>query len=85
MTKKAGHCLLEPRLNPNPLSAIISLVFNIASGNFLASQIRQRLLRDDHDRAEDIWWPWQRGGPNRRILPGLTKRREMEQELFETD
>ena len=44
--------------------------------------LRQRLLRDDHDGAADIWWQWRRGGPARSILPGLVKRREMEKELF---
>jgi lysozyme len=85
MTEKAVHWLVGPRLNANQFSATVSLVFNIGSGNFRASQIRQRLLRDDHDGAADIWWQWRRGGPNRRILPGLVKRREMERELFETD
>ena len=54
MTEKAVHWLVGPRLNPNQFSATVSLVFNIGSGNFRASQIRQRLLRDDHDGAADI-------------------------------
>ena len=85
MTEKAVHWLVGPRLNANQFSATVSLVFNIGSGNFRASQIRQRLLRDDHDGAADIWWQWRRGGPNRRILPGLVKRREMEIKVFEPD
>ena len=85
MTEKAVHWLVGPKLTSNQFSATVSLVFNISSGNFRASQIRQRLLRDDHDGAADIWWQWRRGGPDRRILPGLVKRREMERELFETD
>ena len=56
MIEKAVHWLVGPRLNPNQFSATVSLVFNIGSGNFRASQIRQRLLRDDHDRAADICW-----------------------------
>ena len=51
-------------------------------GNFRASQIRQRLLREDREGAVEIWWQRRRGGPDRRILPGLVKRREMEKELF---
>ena len=83
MTEKAVHVLVGPRLNPNQFSATVSLVFNIGSGNFRASQIRSRLLRDDHDGAADNpWWQWRLGGPARRILPGLVKRREMEKELF---
>ena len=84
MTEKAVHVLAGPRLSANQFSATVSLVFNIGSGNFKASQIHSRLLRDDHDGAADIWWQWRRGGPSRRILPGLVKRREMEKELFFT-
>jgi lysozyme len=84
MTEKAVHALVGPRLSANQFSATVSLVFNIGLGNFRASQIRQRLRRDDHDGAADIWWQWRRGGPNSRILPGLANRREMERELFET-
>ena len=49
MTEKVVHWLVEPCLNPNQFSATVSLEFNIGSGNFCASQIRQRPLRDDHD------------------------------------
>ena len=82
MTEKAVHALVGPRLSANQFSATVSLVFNIGSGNFRASQIRSRLLRDDLEGAADIWWQWRRGGPSRRILPGRVKRREMEKELF---
>ena len=82
MTEKAVQALVSPRLNPNQFLATVSLVFNIGSGNFKAFQIRSRLLRDDFEGAANIWWQWRRGGPSRRILPGLVKRREMEKELF---
>ena len=85
MTKKAVHALVGPGLSANQFSATVSLVFNIGLGNFRAIQIRQRLLREDFDRAADIWWQWRRGEPYRRILPGLVKRWDMERELFETD
>ena len=54
MTEKAVHALVGPRLNPNQFSATVSLVFNIGSGNFRASQIRSRLLREDFEGAADI-------------------------------
>ena len=82
VAEKAVHALIRPRLTPNQFSACVSLVFNIGSGNFRASQIRQRLLREDHEGAADIWWQRRRGGPAKRILPGLVRRREMEKELF---
>ena len=85
VAEKAVHALVGPRLTPNQFSACVSLVFNIGSGNFRASQIRQRLLREDHEGAADIWWQWRRGGPAKRVLPGLVRRREMERELFEAN
>ena len=82
VAEKAVHVLVGPNLTPNQFSACVSLVFNIGRDNFRASQIRQRLLREDHEGAADIWWQWRRGGPAKRILPGLVRRREMEKELF---
>lgn len=84
MTKRAVHALVVLGLSANQFSVNVSLVFNISSGNFRASPIRQRLLRYDHDGAADIWWQWRRGGSDRRVLPAFVKRREMERELFET-
>ena len=81
---RAVHWLVGPKLTSNQFLATVSLEFNISSNHFRVSQIRQRLLRDDHDGAADIWWQWQRGGPDRRILSRLLKSREMERELFET-
>ncbi len=82
MTEKAVQALVRPRLDPNQFSATVSLVFKIVSGNFEASQIRSRLLRHHFEGAANIWWTWRRGGPSRRILPGLVKRLETGKELF---
>ncbi len=54
MTEKVVHALVGPRLSANQFSAAVSLVFNIGSGNFRASQIRSRLLREDFEGAADI-------------------------------
>ena len=54
MTEKAVHVLVGPKLTANQFSACVSLVFNIGSGNFRASQIRQRHLREDHEGAADL-------------------------------
>ena len=74
--------LLGPVLSAKEFPANVSLVLNIGSGSFRTSPIRQRLLRNDHDRAADIWWRWRRGGSDRRILLGLVKRRAVKRELF---
>ena len=61
MTEKAVHALVGPRLNPNQFSANVGLVFNIGSGNFKASQIRPKLLREDFEGAAGICWQWRKG------------------------
>ena len=82
MTEKAVHWLVGPKLTPNQFSATISLVFNIGSENFKASQIHFRLLRDDFEGAADIWWQFRCWG--RAYPPRLVKRRETEH-LFCSD
>ena len=72
--------LLGPVLSAKEFSANVSLVLNIGSGSFRTSPIRQRLLRNDHDRAADIWWRWRRGGSDRRILLGFVKRGAIKRE-----
>jgi lysozyme len=63
--------------------ASCSLAYNIGTGAFARSTIRQRLARGDYYGAADIWWQFRRGGG--RILPGLVRRRAAEKELFLSD
>jgi len=67
-------------LTLNQFSALVSLVFNIGSGNFQNSTLRMKLNRRDYEGCADNFWQWRRGGG--RILPGLVKRRELEKQLF---
>tara|TARA_R110000851_G_C13101976_1_gene568676 strand:+ start:1914 stop:2447 length:534 start_codon:yes stop_codon:yes gene_type:complete len=69
-------------LNQNQFDALVSLVFNIGSGNFKASTLRMKLNRGDVTGAANEFWKWRRGGG--KILPGLVKRRELEVTLFQT-
>lgn len=72
--------LVRVNLNQNQYDALVSLVFNIGQGNFEASTLRQKLNRGDYEGAANEFWKWRRGGG--RILPGLVKRREVEEKLF---
>ena len=76
----ASLVLSRAELTPNMFSACCSLAYNIGTGAFQRSQIRQRLIRGEYDGAADIWWQWRRGGG--RILPGLVRRRAAERALF---
>lgn len=72
--------LVKVQLNQNQYDALVSLVFNIGQGNFRASTLRQKLNRGDFEGAANEFKKWRRGGG--RILPGLVKRREVEEKLF---
>ena len=72
--------LVRVPLTINQFSAIVSLVFNIGSGNFQNSTLRMKLNRRDYQGCADNFWQWRRGGG--RILPGLVRRRELEIQLF---
>lgn len=75
--------LVYTPLTHNQLSALISFVYNIGSGNFQASTLRAKLNRGDYLGASNEFWKWRRGGGV--ILKGLVKRRKAEEELFLTE
>lgn len=72
--------LVRVNLNQNQYDALASLVFNIGQGNFKSSTLRQKLNRGDYEGAAGEFWKWRRAGG--KVLPGLVKRREVEEKLF---
>ena len=73
--------LVKPvALNENQFSSLVSFVYNIGSGNFQSSTLRQRLRRKDYSKAALEFAKWRRA--NGRILRGLVARRKKEQTLF---
>ena len=75
--------LVRVNLNQNQYDALASLVFNIGQGNFKSSTLRQKLNRGDYEGAAGEFWKWRRAGG--KVLPGLVKRREVEEKLFRLD
>jgi GH24 family phage-related lysozyme (muramidase) len=69
-------------LTENQMAALTSLCFNIGAGNFRASTVRSNIVRGSFENAGNNFWQWRRGGPDRRILPGLVRRRAREKQLF---
>ena len=73
--------LVKPvALNENQFSSLVSFVYNIGSGNFQSSTLRQRLRRKDYSKAALEFPKWRRA--NGRILRGLVERRKREKALF---
>lgn len=64
-------------INQNQYDALVSLVFNIGSGNFRRSTLlRMLLVNPNSANIHQEWMKWVRGGG--KILPGLTRRRTEE-------
>jgi|688.fasta_scaffold14181_18 lysozyme len=73
--------LVKVPINTNQQLALASLVFNIGTGAFARSTLL-RLLNSGADKAAVAaqFLRWNRAGG--KVLPGLTKRRKAESELF---
>lgn len=74
--------LVKVELSQWQFDALVSLVYNIGSGNFYNSTICRLLNEgcDDEDRLRHAWCMWKRAGG--RTLSGLIRRREKEFKLF---
>lgn len=67
-------------LNPNQFSALVCLVFNIGTEAFKNSNLLVHLNRSDFDDAADQFQRWNHIDGTQ--SPGLTRRRQAEEELF---
>lgn len=69
-------------ITDNEFSALVSLVYNIGCSAFLGSTLLRLLNQQDFDGAAAQFKRWNKQAGLE--LAGLTKRRHMEYELFET-
>lgn len=69
-------------LSDNQFSSLVSFVYNIGQGAFVASTMYQRLIKTSYDAAADEFdkWIYQNG----EVRSGLIKRRQREKQLFLT-
>lgn len=67
-------------LTDNQFGALVSLVYNIGSGNFSQSTLLKLLNKEDYEGAADQFQWWRKAGGV--ILDGLVTRRAKEKELF---
>lgn len=74
--------LVKVPLNDNQYSALVSLCYNIGEGNLAKSTVLARVNAKDFTGAAKAFAMWNRGGG--KVLPGLTKRRQVEADLFLT-
>jgi len=72
--------MVTVQLSENQYSALVSLCYNIGEGALGGSTL-MRLLNDrDYQGAADQFGRWNIGGGN--VMPGLSRRRKAERELF---
>ena len=76
------YSLVKVDLTQNEFDALVSLIYNIGSGNFKSSTLLRILNQKKYDAAANQFLRWNKAGG--RVLAGLTKRREHERELFLT-
>ncbi len=71
-------------LTEQQTEALVSFVFNIGAGNFEKSTLLKKLNSRDIKRAGDEFLRWNKARINGKMteLPGLSRRRKAERELF---
>lgn len=78
----AINSLVTVPISQNQFDALVSLAFNIGSGNFGRSTLLRLLNKGLYAKAADQFPRWNKS--NGIVLDGLTKRRNDEQRLFLT-
>ncbi|WP_151765994.1 lysozyme [Acinetobacter colistiniresistens] len=72
--------LVKVPLSQNQFDALVSLVYNIGSGNFASSTLLKKLNAKDYAGAADQFPRWNKAGG--KVLNGLIRRRDAERALF---
>lgn len=71
---------VKVRLTRNQFSALVSFIFNLGSGAFQKSTLLKKLNTTDYSGAATEFLRWNKAGGQE--VPGLTRRRQAERELF---
>jgi lysozyme len=69
-------------LNQPQFDALLSWAFNCGAGVLRTSTLARRLNAGDYDSVPSELMRWNKAGNPPRVLPGLTRRRRAEGELF---
>ena len=79
----AVNKLTAVRLTEKQQAALIDFVYNLGSGTYQHSTLRQKLNRGEYHDAANEFQKWIYAGP--RKLPGLIRRRQLEADIFRSD
>ena len=78
--EEAINNLVEVELTQNQFDALASFVYNVGIGAFKSSTMLKKLNAEDYEGASKEFPRWNKS--NKKVLPGLTRRRNAERELF---
>lgn len=68
-------------LNQSQFDALVSLIYNIGSGNFSSSTVKQRINSyDTKERISEAWQRWNKDDGH--FVQGLANRRKAEVEMY---
>jgi lysozyme len=67
-------------LTQNEFDALVCFVYNVGAGNFKSSTLLKKVNAQDFLGASLEFKKWNKA--NKKVLPGLTRRREAERKLF---
>jgi len=79
--EKHVNDLVKVDLTQNQFDALVSFVYNVGPGAFKKSTLLKKLNLEDYEGAANEFPRWNKA--NKKVLPGLTRRRATEKELFE--
>ena len=80
--ENAVNTLVKVPLNQNQFDALVSFAFNVGEANFKRSSVLRHLNAGLYAKAADAFLAWNKS--KGKVLPGLTRRRKEERELFLT-
>jgi lysozyme len=77
-TDITSNVLVE--LTQNQFDALVSFVYNVGIGNFKKSTLLKLINAGEFEKASNEFPKWNKA--NKKVLAGLTKRRNAERDLF---
>ena len=81
-TEREIRRLVRVPINANQMAALVSFVYNVGIGAFKRSSLFRLLNAGRYAEAADQLLRWDKAGG--KVLPGLTRRRIREREIFLT-
>lgn len=80
--EEAVTSLVKVPVTPNQFSALVSFAYNVGTGALYDSTLLRKLNKKDYKGAAAEFLRWNKAGG--KVLPGLTRRRIAEKDLFES-